>query len=301
MSDTRIAAPLPSRILLATDLSARCDRALDRAGILADEWDTELVALHVIEEAGALQWRSDTSAPSWRRPLEPLDIAQRQLRKDLQTSGRHLTTLVKEGDPAEVIARTAVELGCDLVVTGVARDETFGRFLLGTTVDRLLRRMHIPVLVVRERARAAYRNIVIATDFSDVSLGALRITADFFPGRPLNVFHVYQLPFVPLAEDYDRLARQYGAVAERECAEFLERFRAGAAIVPELRTWIEYGDVVPLIDEFVAEHDIDLLAFGTYGRNALAEAFIGSTATRILRRLPCDALVVPGGRRLRSS
>jgi nucleotide-binding universal stress UspA family protein len=300
MSQTGIAAPLPSRILLATDLSARCDRALDRAGVLADEWDAELVALHVIESTGALQRRGNASAPSWRRPLEPLDIAQRQLRKDLQSSGRHLTTLVKEGEPAEMIASTAVELGCDLVVTGVARDETFGRFLLGTTVDRLLRRMHIPLLVVRGRARAAYRHIVVATDFSDVSLDALRIAAEFFPGRPLNVFHAYQLPFAPLAEDHDRLARQYGAIAERECTEFLERFRAGAAIVPGLRTWIEHGDVAPLLDEFVAERDIDLLVLGAHGRNALAEAFIGSTATRILRSLPCDALVVPGGRRVRS-
>jgi nucleotide-binding universal stress UspA family protein len=268
--------------------------------MLADEWDSELVALHVIEDTGALQRRSDISAPSWRRPLEPLEIARRQLRKDLQTSGRHLTTLVKEGQPAEMIASTAIELGCELVVTGIARDETFGRFLLGTTVDRLLRRMHIPVLVVRGRARATYRNIVVATDFSDVSLGALRIAADYFPDRALNVFHAYQLPFVPLAEDRDRVARQFGAIAERECAEFLERFRAGTQTMPELRTWIEYGDVVPLIDEFVAEHDIDLLVLGARGRNAVAEAFIGSTATRILRMLPCDALVVSGGRRIRS-
>jgi len=64
MSEADVFPPSPHKILLATDLSARCDRALDRAGILADRWDAELVALHVIEDRAALQRRSDTRAPS---------------------------------------------------------------------------------------------------------------------------------------------------------------------------------------------------------------------------------------------
>lgn len=34
----------PRRIILATDLSARCDRALDRAAALASAWQAELIA-----------------------------------------------------------------------------------------------------------------------------------------------------------------------------------------------------------------------------------------------------------------
>jgi hypothetical protein len=33
----------PRRIILATDLSARCDRALDRAAALASAWQAELM------------------------------------------------------------------------------------------------------------------------------------------------------------------------------------------------------------------------------------------------------------------
>lgn len=46
-SPSSTAAP-PARLLLATDLSARCDRALDRAAQLAGEWHAELVALNVL-------------------------------------------------------------------------------------------------------------------------------------------------------------------------------------------------------------------------------------------------------------
>ena len=39
----------PTRVLLATDLSARCDRALDRAVQLAQQWQAQLVAVNVAE------------------------------------------------------------------------------------------------------------------------------------------------------------------------------------------------------------------------------------------------------------
>jgi nucleotide-binding universal stress UspA family protein len=36
------------RIVLATDLSCRCDRAVDRAVALADAWAAELLAVAVV-------------------------------------------------------------------------------------------------------------------------------------------------------------------------------------------------------------------------------------------------------------
>jgi hypothetical protein len=43
----------PTRILLATDLSARSDRTLDRAVQLAGQWSSELVVLNVLEASPA--------------------------------------------------------------------------------------------------------------------------------------------------------------------------------------------------------------------------------------------------------
>lgn len=42
----------PHRILLASDLSSRGDRALDRAAQLAQQWGAELLILHAIEGEG---------------------------------------------------------------------------------------------------------------------------------------------------------------------------------------------------------------------------------------------------------
>jgi nucleotide-binding universal stress UspA family protein len=295
---SRRSAPLPSKILLATDLSARCDRALDRAATLANQWQAELVVLHAIEDPSALQRRNEARKPTRRRPFDPVETAQRQLTQDLHGFAGRFRAIVREGEPAHVIASVAAELGCELIVTGLARDETLGRFMLGTTVDRLLRRTHEPVLVVRRRARSAYQNIVVATDFSDASLGALRIAADFFPGQTLTVFHAWEPPSVQLGTDSSSIASQFRHLTEQQCAAFLERFRSGAALVPSLETWIEQGDVVSLVEQLVFERGVDLLVLGARGRSALAEVLIVGTASRILHALPCDTLIVPGAFRL---
>jgi len=42
---------LPERIVMATELSARCDRALTRAALLARAWQSELTVAHVVHAA----------------------------------------------------------------------------------------------------------------------------------------------------------------------------------------------------------------------------------------------------------
>ncbi|WP_268744979.1 universal stress protein [Cupriavidus metallidurans] len=50
----------PASLMLATDLSPRCDRALDRAAGLAQAWKAELIVAHVLDPAAhpdqALAW-----------------------------------------------------------------------------------------------------------------------------------------------------------------------------------------------------------------------------------------------------
>ncbi|MBN9926998.1 universal stress protein, partial [Listeria monocytogenes] len=83
---------------------------------------------------------------------------------------------VEEGEPAEVLLSIAAREGCDIIVTGIARDETLGRMFLGNTVNRLVRGSPVPVLVVHDRAVRHYRDIVVGTDFSEASLQALLTT-----------------------------------------------------------------------------------------------------------------------------
>jgi hypothetical protein len=65
---TRAATP-PKTIILATDLSSRRDRALDRAIQLANSWGAELLIVHALEGEG-LPLPDHHWLPSWRGPSD---------------------------------------------------------------------------------------------------------------------------------------------------------------------------------------------------------------------------------------
>lgn len=48
----------------------------------------------------------------------------------------------------------------------------------------------------------------------------------------------------------------------------------------------------PVILEYAADHDIDLIVLGTHGRRGLRHLVLGSVATEVVRRSPCPVLTV---------
>jgi universal stress protein E len=52
------------------------------------------------------------------------------------------------------------------------------------------------------------------------------------------------------------------------------------------------GRTSDVLQDLVAEKDIDLLVMGAVARNRLKRIFLGSTAERVLEHLSCDVLVV---------
>lgn len=285
----------PKRVLLATDLSARCDRALDRAVMLATEWKAELIILHVIESGVSRTSQmldSDEPFPSWQRlRADAIEMTRRKLLADIGPAATNATILIEEGDPTEAMLRLANESGCDLIVTGIARDELFGRFSLGKTVDHLLRGSHVPFLVVKDRARTPYRNVVVASDFSDTSCHALAAASRFFPQQRLTLFHAYEAPMAGITGDAEAYKRDHRKAVECECGAFLENMQEPLENWQRPHVEIAHGEPARLLRSYVQEKGVDLLVLGSHGRSALFEIFIGSVAKEILNELPCDTLL----------
>lgn len=289
----------PKKILLATDLSARGDRALERAILISRRHDVPLIILHVFEESEhSTPVDGSPAVPSWRRPPNAAATVkqrlQQGLRSDLGAAVEKAVILMEEGAPAEVIERVATSEQVDLIVTGIAREGMFSSrpVILGKTVEQLLRRLPVPMLIVRNRARDAYEHVVVTTDFSMPSAHALQMAARFFPAQPLYLLHAYNSPHSAVVDDSKVHAERY-----REAhAEELRRFLA-SVFLPEsdrrrLVPVIEPGAPQHIIREYVQVHGGDLVVLGTQGRGAVLEAFLGSTTKSILSSLPCDALVV---------
>jgi len=281
----------PKKIMLATDLSCRCDRALDRAVQLALGWDAMLVIAHVVETSEIVDDMAPRDLPSWQRDIYPLERVHLQIRRELGVDSEKLEVRVEEGKPAPRLLDMAKREGCELIVTGVARDEPFGRMLLGTTVNQLVRRSSAPVLVVKDRVARPYRQIVVATDFSESSRYALVTAAGYFANADFTLFHSYDLPFAGFLDK--RGIRGQLRLLEKECGdEFLSASPLDEGLRRRIGILIEHGVPERLITNYVREQDADLTVIGSHGRSAVFDVLIGSMTRHLLETLPGDILVV---------
>lgn len=293
--ETNMPVHPPGRILLATDLSHRTDRALDRSVRLARDWGATLLVVHAIE-----QEVDDFYDPYPRldRPLRRSDPAaevRSRIARDLGDAAETLDIQihVEEGAPAEIVLRAAEQHAADLIVTGVARAETLGRLWLGSTVDRLARRSRIPLLIVRDRAFAPYPDIVVATDFAPPSRLALETAAAWFPDSRFHLFHGYDVPFASYLGRAE-INRQLESLGDEAVRDFLAGAELGRVDPERVQPLIEHGAPAALLRNFATGSRRHLVVVGSHGGGLVYEALIGSTARRIIDSVPGDVLLIPG-------
>lgn len=292
MVEERVGAVRPERVLLATDLSHRCDRALDRAADLARRWEADLVVVHAIERpSGSLALDMSQDVPSAPEPADRAQEVERRLRRYLPLHEIRTAIVVEEGPPAELVLETANRHPADLIVTGVARDRSFQKFLLGGTVDALIRDARNPLLVVKDRTRQPYRQVIVPTDFSDSARYALQTAIILFPDAELTVFHGADAPYAGLMDSTQFLddMRQAAIV---DCHAFLERSGVPDETRARIKIIVEVGAPGPLLARYIEGSDVDLVVVGAHSRGRLMEAVIGNTARAILDSVPCDVLVL---------
>lgn len=146
--------PLFRRILCATDLTAASEGAVDLALSFAEENLARVTLLHVVEgllgEAGPEIYRPVPEIAPFRNAL----VHQAMERLDRAAQARRgfceLRAQVETGKAWRTILKAAQEMYADLIVVGAHVQGGFGRRLLGSTADQVVRHAFCPVLVVRE-------------------------------------------------------------------------------------------------------------------------------------------------------
>ena len=287
----------PKKILLATDLSARSDRAMDRATLIAREHAAELVVVHVMEpmrkdwpQGRVSMWTlSDTPTEI---PGRLTEIVHRHLAGTNEQLGSQLRVRIESGQPADIILQVSREEDCDLLVVGVARNEFLGRLTLGQTVDRLLPAGEAPLLIVNDRATHPYRHVVVATDLSEKSLVALNTAATLFPGGTLTLFHGRDVPYTSFVSHPASFTASIQESALAETKAFLAAARVSDDIRSRVDVTVRASAPEVHLSQMARDHAVDVVALTTHGRGPVMSALLGSMAKRIVESLSCDALVV---------
>jgi universal stress protein E len=276
------------RLLVASDLSARSERAVGRAAMLARQFGAELALLHVVDD--------DQPAPLVAAATKEAEELLRPFAPDL--GGAKLEVLVRAGAPFEVVVQTAAARAVDLVVMGAHRKRILREVFVGTTIERVMRTGRHPVLMVNRPPAEPYRTAVLASDLSDASAAALRTARalGFLGASELAVVHA----FMPLAKDM----MAYAGVEGEKISEHVAHAGADArnrlvaclqACCPELlkhALLVEEGDPVEVIRRAVTRSEADLAIIGTRGHTGLKRVLLGSVADEALRTLECDVLAV---------
>lgn len=298
MMPSPIPANPPRTLLLATDLSARTDRALARAIQLARQWDARLLAVSVDPGGDADTIKDDLlEIPQWANPVTPATHAQRILARHLDESGIVHDIQIASGNPGKVILQLARDNDCGMIITGIARNEAFRPLQLGSTTHALVQKADIPLLVVHRPTHSSYRQIAVASDFSAASTHALQAAWSLF-GTPLklSLLHGADAPRTGLFDQQAsraETARQLRAAAMADAREQIRQAGLPQDIQDRIDLVVEAIEPARLVQLFVDAHDTELLLLGRHGRNALHTLLVGSVAGRILETVRTDLLLLP--------
>lgn len=141
------------------------------------------------------------------------------------------------------------------------------------------------------------KHIVVGVDFSDISTHVLDVASTVAKGMgaELSLVHIYapEPAFVGYAvysypgED----ERQHELQQEKaKLRKMVDDLKADGI---EASAYMEEGETVDRLMEFVRERNADLIVAGTHGRSALSRVLLGSVAEGVVRASKVPVLVVP--------
>lgn len=192
-----------------------------------------------------------------------------------------------DGDPARVIAQTALRSGATLILAGIGRHDVPARLFGNETVLRVMRLAEFPVLAVARDLKHLPRRIVAAIDFSESSLRALRIAVSIAaPGATISLAHVG--PRDSMLYDWDKTYKHNLLQALNALKDRLE-LPAGVVFNAVLLQ----GDPATELLAHAKSLNADLIATGSHGHGFFTRLIIGSVATRLVRGSSCSVLAVP--------
>jgi nucleotide-binding universal stress UspA family protein len=276
-------------ILVASDLSARSDRALARAAMLAGQHNARLIILHVVDEelpAAMADNQIEDATRMLGSAVAGLPELSAISSKVQVVVGEHYRTILAEAEASNA----------DLLVVGQHRKDILLDLFRGSTGERILRFGTRPVLIVKSAATHRYVSVLAAIDFSATSRRAIETAVMIAPEADVKLVHAFDIPFRGLVfggTSMEQLAkkhqRQFQETIEAQTKTFLDSLPVPSAMRQVIA---REGMPEEVVLEAVRETRCDLLALGTHGRSGLGRALLGSVAESMIARAPCDVLAV---------
>jgi universal stress protein E len=270
------------KILVATDLSSRSDRAVLRAIKMAKEYKAHLTILNIIDEDTPKSLLEENK----KIVMKEINLFIKGKTKDLK-----FDVVINVGIPHLSILDFIGREQIDLVVLGTHR-HTKGESMIGNVIERVIKSSMKPVLVVVDRPENNYSNILAAVDFNVHSKKSLKLAFDFFKDSKFTLLHSYYMPFTGITGVSNlSLEQELKDNISGDIDELVREVYKGKKQQNIVKKIVK-GSVFEVIKEEMIHLKPELLVLGTHGRSGIAKAFSLNITENILLDPNCDTLVV---------
>ncbi|WP_127844256.1 universal stress protein [Psychroflexus aestuariivivens] len=257
-------------ILVPTDFSKNCNKAEELGIEMAKLYNSEIHFFHLMKTP--VNWVELDKEKEKRYPeiVKQIGIAKaslRELEKKAERQGLECRTFLEfDGGQANILKHSG-HFHHDFIVTGSSGTRGGVRELLGSNVEKIVRKADVPVIVVKdEKVTFPFNNIVFVSDFlqdvSDAFKQVISIAEKC--GAHLHLLRVNtQTDFNSIEQGLDPIK------------EFLKKF-------PDLDNFsmnvYNEQDVETGINNFLRYKNADLIAMCTHGRTGFLTLFSKSIA-----------------------
>ena len=138
------------KVLIAMDYDVTSKKVADEGYSLAQSMNAETILLHVISELPVYYSESNYTH---EYKVDLLGDLNKTTQVFLEKAKKHLgdeavQTVVKEGEIADTILKTAKEMNVDIIVMGSHSRKWLESIILGSQAEDVLENSRIPVLIV---------------------------------------------------------------------------------------------------------------------------------------------------------
>lgn len=280
-----------SRIVLATDLSDRAERAQHMALLLAREQQCGIKLVYAIDAdqpAAMIDTQRNTAHGMLQRLAATIETVD----------GVACSVAVVNGQGPDEAIRSAVDDTTPLIVLGSHRKRPLRDLFLGGTSERIIAHTDCPVLVVHAAPVERYRRLLLATDLSEASMARARAlnTSLVSAGASTTVVHLVgtqEQSAVAAGRMTDDARERLLAHDQAVAREQLEGFIFDADLGPVgTRVEADTRPTATALMDVAAHEGADLIVLTPRQGGGLDHFLRYRTTTRLLNDSPVDLLIL---------
>lgn len=257
------------KIIVPIDFSEHSEYALKTAVKLAKKYDSEILALHMLEMSDLVLTASDGF--QYEKASFFIKLSEQKFEEFLDKDylkNIHITPIIKHFKVFSEVDDVAKKHDADLIIMGSHGASGMKEFFVGSNTERVVRNAEIPVLVVKNKGvDINFETVVFACDFSEDCIKPYINAVNIFDRINTKIHFVH----VNLPNEHF----QSSIETEKRVVDFFMKADGHLDKMKDVHFVSDYTVEAGVLN-FSLKMGADVIAVPTHGKKGLAHFFQGS-------------------------